>query len=61
MPDYPVTVQMWKTLSEQVAELAKQVAALAGVVDGLSKEVNALKTPAAAPAKTEAARKSVWD
>jgi hypothetical protein len=62
MPDYPVTVQMFKVLEGQVKELAEKVGQLAGVVSDLQdKQAKAAKAPetTAAPAPTKA--RSVWD
>jgi hypothetical protein len=63
MPDYPVTVQMFKVLESQLKELAEKVGQLAGVVSDLQdKQAKAAKVAeptTAAPAPTKA--RSVWD
>jgi hypothetical protein len=62
MPDYPMTVQMFKVLEKQLSELAEKLAQLAGVVSDLQdKQAKAAKPPetTAAPAPTKA--RSVWD
>ncbi len=50
MPEYPVTVQMFKILEQKVVDLAATVAQLAGVVN----ELHTKAAPVPAPKKDDA-------